>query len=374
MLTPLFWFSAAFVFYAYVGYPLALLGFSRVLRRVVRKGDITPRVSLIITAHNEERVIEAKIQNTLALVYPKTHLEMIVASDCSSDRTDDIVRSHAAAGVRLVRAPQRLGKENAQRHAIEAATGEICVFSDAGTSLAPDGIAKIVRNFNDPTVGCVSSVDRFMTADGKMTGEGAYVQYEMRLREWESRVGSLVGLSGSFFAARRGICHPWAVDLPSDFHTVLNAIRHGLRGVSDPESIGYYRDVADAGREFNRKVRTVSRGLSVLIRHPGFLNPFQYGLFAWQIFSHKLCRWLVPFFLIAALISNGLLLSCGTAFRLFFLIQCLFYAAAGAARVIPFRLARIPYYFVVANLAILVAWYRYLFLGGGPTTWAPSRR
>ena len=155
------------------------------------------------------------------------------------------------------------GKEAAQQLAVERASGSILIFSDVGTALAPDGISTMVRNFADPTVGCVSSVDAMLGTEAAGSGEGAYVRYEMRLRMLETAVHSLVGLSGSFFAARREVCRKWTTDRQSDFSTLLNAVDLGFRGVLDPASIGYYRNIVDERRESERKVRTVVRGIAV---------------------------------------------------------------------------------------------------------------
>ena len=301
-----FWCSVGLALYVYVGYPCALMLVTLVRSRSVKKaekGSAAPLVSFIITAHNEERRIREKIENTLAQDYPARAFEIIVASDCSTDATDDVVRGYADR-VRLIRAPERNGKEAAQQLAIAAASGHILVFSDVATAIAPDGVSNIVRNFADATVGCVSSVDRFVDREGRVSGEGAYVRYEMFLRALETRVNSLVGLSGSFFAARRDVCRKWATDRQSDFSTLLNAVEIGLRGVLDPESAGYYRSVVDDRRESERKVRTVVRGIAVLARNLRMLNPLRYGLFAWQLASHKLGRWLIPFAMIGAATSN----------------------------------------------------------------------
>ena len=217
-----------------------------------------PSVSFIITAYNEEVRIKQKIENSLAQDYPKDKLEIIIASDCSSDKTDEIVKSFKDKGIKLVRAPERKGKENAQKHAVDAAGGEILVFSDVATILKPNAISNIVDNFKDPAIGCVSSEDKFIDKDGNVSGEGAYVKYEMFLRKLESKVNTLVGLSGSFFAARREVCKNWAIDLQSDFNTLLNSIKLGLKGVSDPKSIGYYENIADEKKEFNRKTRKLN--------------------------------------------------------------------------------------------------------------------
>lgn len=372
----LYWTSVAFVLYAYFGYPL-VLGVLSVLRpRTVRKGDIVPRVSFIITVHNEERRVTEKIENTLLQRYPRSRLEIIVASDCSTDRTDEIVRSFEPQGVRLVRAAVRRGKENAQREGIAASGAEIVVFSDVGTVLPSEGLAKIVRSFADPTVGCVSSVDRVLDQDGRVSGEGMYVRYEMLLRRLETKAGSLVGLSGSFFAARREVCCDWATDVQSDFGTLLNAVRIGLRGVSDSDSIGYYRTIVDESKEFERKVRTVLRGIATLVKGRELLNPLRYGMFAWQLWSHKVCRWLVPFAMVWAFASSAMLIG-EPAYLLLFGLQVAFYAVALAGLLLQgvagHWLVRSVTFFVLANLSIAKAWYRFAW-GERVVAWTPSKR
>lgn len=386
MLTELiFGFSIFFIFYAYFGYPLVLMSISIFRSRPVKKGDITPFVSFIITAYNEEKRIREKIENTLQQDYPKDKLEIIVASDCSTDRTDEIVKSYQVQNVKLVRAAERRGKENAQRYAVDAATGDILIFSDVATILKSDSISNIVKNFNDPTVGCVSSEDRFIDPDGKISGEGAYVRYEMFLRNLETKVNTLVGLSGSFFAAHKEVCKDWASDLQSDFNTLLNSVKIGLRGVSDPDSIGYYKNIADEKKEFDRKVRTVLRGISVFMKSLPLLNPFKYGLFSWQLFSHKLCRWLVPFAMIIAFLSNFFIVldsflfstSTSNVYLYAFIFQSLFYILAfGGIFGNIFakkNLIKIPTFFILVNMSILAAWIRYA-RGDRLITWEPSKR
>lgn len=376
MLQFTFWISVLCIFYAYLGYPLALKLLSFVRLRPVNKGEIAPAVSLIITAYNEEKRIREKIENSLNQSYPRDMLEIIVASDCSSDETDEIVRSYQSQGIKLVRAPERKGKENAQKLAVSVASGEILVFSDVATILNSDGVSNIVRNFSDPTVGCVSSVDKFIDSDGKISGEGAYVRYEMFLRSLESKVNTLVGLSGSFFAARREVCKNWAPDLQSDFNTLLNSVRHGLRGVSDPESIGYYKNIKDEKKEYDRKVRTVLRGISVFMKSLPLLNPFSYGLFSFQLFSHKLCRWLVPFFMISAFLSNFILAGDLLLYKIIFMLQSVFYLMAllgTSTNLFSMNVLKLPSFFVVVNLSILNAWYLYI-RGKRMVAWNPSQR
>ena len=359
------------------GYLIALLILSCFRNRPVLVGDIQPMVSFIITAYNEDARITEKIENSLQQQYPRERLEIVVASDCSSDRTDEIVQSYAASGVRLIRAPDRRGKEAAQKLAVSQTSGEVLVFSDVATTLPPYGIANIVKSFNDQTVGCVSSVDQFVDAQGNLSGEGAYVKYEMLLRRLETKVNTLVGLSGSFFAARKTVCSPWADDLQSDFNTLLNSMKAGLRGVSDPGSVGYYKNLTDEKKEYQRKVRTVLRGIAVLMRSLRMMNPFRYGIFAWQLFSHKLCRWLVPFAMIGALVSNVVLATQSLAYRVLLLGQVLFYVVAAAYAVCHWmpksNLFRLPSFFVLVNLSILDAWMRY-FRGDRVFRWEPSKR
>lgn len=415
----IFWFSLFMILYAYFGYAIALWlidVYQRLFKgkrfsalsespQILQSEESLPRVSFIITAYNEEQRITQKIENSIAQDYPAGRLEIIIASDCSSDRTDEIVLNNADKGIKLVRAPERKGKENAQMHAVQAATGDILVFSDVATILKPDAIQLIVRNFQEPTIGCVSSEDRFIDRDGKVSGEGLYVKYEMFIRKLESRVNSLVGLSGSFFAARRDVCRDWAPDLQSDFSTLLNSVKLGLKGISDPNSIGYYENIADERKEFQRKVRTVLRGITVFMRYLHLLNPKAYGIFAWQLFSHKLCRWLVPIFLVIVIATNTALIDRSFLYVLTLIVQISFYAAAAIHSVNAHKavthfeafkeqsntssvkesavdsivkqtlvkIARISYYFVSVNVSILFAWFKY-FSGERATLWEPSKR
>ena len=374
----IFWLSVLLIFYAYVGYPAALAIMALFRARKIHREAISPKVSFVITAYNEEKRIEEKLRNTLRLRYPRSQLEVIVASDCSTDKTDQIVDSYREQGVRLVTAPSRKGKEAAQKLAIQQAAGDILVFSDVSTILPEEAISNIVCNFSDPTVGCVSSIDRFLDKDGQISGEGAYVRYEMFLRSLETRVNSLVGLSGSFFAARSEVCRrAWSEDLQSDFNTVLNSMRMGLRGVADPESVGYYMNLADERKEYERKVRTVLRGISVFMKSWALLNPSRYPIFAWQLISHKLCRWLVPFAMVIALCSNIALAASSVFYRALLGIQIIFYGVAIAGLVVRplsrLPLVKLPTFFLLVNASIFQAWIRY-WSGDRLVLWEPSRR
>lgn len=382
MLPILFWILALCAVYSYFLYPLALIA----LRTLTRPDVIEPArahagempfLSLIVTVYNERHRIEQKIQNVLTLDYPADRLELIVASDCSDDGTDELVQSYAERGIRLVRAQERLGKENAQLAAIQAAKGEVLVFSDVATQMDPEALQNLSLYFVDARVGAVSSEDRFISKNGKVAGEGAYVKYEMWLRRQESQLGGLVGLSGSFFAARAEVCEQWDIHSPSDFNTALNCARLGLRSVTAPDVLGYYEDLKDASREYARKVRTVLRGMTGLARHPDVLNPVRFGLFAFQVFSHKLMRWGVPWFLLALLVVTLILANDGWIYTLALVAQVVFYAIAAwghwGRKGQNHSGVRLVYFFVQVNLALADSAVQF-FKGKRMTTWKPSAR
>lgn len=365
------------IFYSYFGYPLSLYLIS--LIRVINheKRIIYPNVSIIVTAFNEKDKIREKIENTLSIAYPKDKIEIIIASDGSTDGTNEIISSYAGKGIYLLAIPFRGGKESAQKEAVRRSKGEILVFSDVSTMIEPNGIGQIVSNFADLEVGCVSSRDLVIGPDGKPGGEGFYVRYEMWLRKLESRVSSLVGLSGSFFAARRDVCEDFAEDLDSDFRTLLNSVKAGKRGIIDPVAIGYYHDISDPRKEFDRKVRTVLRGISVFFRNTEFLNIFKYGLFSYQYLCHKLLRWLVPLFMIISLITIAILSFNSSAYLIVLLsIIILFtYTLLLHFNAIsnPINILTVPVYFIMVNLSILTAWWKY-FKKERVVIWNPTKR
>lgn len=382
MLLFLFWLLAIASVYSYFLYPLILLvakKYRGVQAIKVTEQDVNaaPVVSLIVTAYNEERRIREKIENSLSLDYDKRKLEIIVASDCSDDMTDDIVREYEEQGVRLVRAQDRLGKENAQLCAIKEAKGEILVFSDTATQIPDDALWKLVAYFADASIGAVSSEDRFISKDGTVAGEGAYVKYEMWLRQQESQLSGLVGLSGSFFAARKQICQEWDIHTPSDFNTALNAAKAGLRAVSAPDVLGFYTDLQDPAKEYQRKIRTVIRGMTGLSRHAEVMSVSRFGFFALQVISHKLMRWLSPCFFIAFFLVSAVLADYGIFYGLIFVAQLAFYGISLAAHFLP-GLRRVGpikliYFFVQVHVALFDAALKFLS-GQRMTTWKPSAR
>lgn len=323
-----------------------------------------PDVAVIITAHNEEKRIAQKIENALSLDYPHEKLHVIVVSDASTDKTEEIVRGYANKGVTLRIIPERRGKHFGQGKGVASAPAEFVVLTDATTFLKSDAVKLIVQNYADPTIGCVSGCDDVKEQQDSSVGEGAYVKYEMALRRLESRVSSLIGASGSFFSVRKSLCDDWIDDMSSDFYLPLVCYIKGYRSILDERAIGYYSVLHDPSREFQRKLRTIVHGLEVLFHFKQVLNPFKYGLYAIQLLSHKLCRWLVPFAMIIALICNILLLPYGVAYQMVFVLHVATYVLAFAAfmykPVQNLTIFKIPLFFVMVNLSILLAWYKFL--------------
>ena len=373
----LFWLAAGLLIYTFVAYPVMawLASLQRTDSR--RQEPIEPFVSIIVTAHDEEALIARKIQNCLSLAYPKDKCEIIVASDGSTDRTAAIAATFLAQGVRLIDLPERKGKQYAQMMARDLAQGEILVFTDAGVELRPDALRAMVSNFADPAVGCVSSEDEVVQERRGWAGEHVYVQFEMWLRRVESRAGSLVSASGSFFAARKNVCEKWHVDQTSDFFVPLHAIAMGMRAVVDPASVGIYAAAHAPKAELYRKVRTIVNGLHVFFSHLEIANPFRHGLVAWQLVSHKLCRWLTPFAVLALLISSWALWGDGFFYRLsaVLLTAGLATGIIGllAGRLTNWKPLRLAGYLLLGNAATVMAW-SYFIMGERFVTWQPTRR
>lgn len=370
----LFWVSVAGIVYPYAGYPVLLSVLGRLRRRPALPVTPTlPTVSMIVPVHNEGKRIAAKLANTAALDYPAERIEVLFVSDGSTDDTAEFIRRGATPRMTLIEMPQRGGKAAALNAGLANARHEILVFTDASIMLETGALRAIVRQFQDPAVGCVSGEDRI--ADGG--GEGLYGRYELWLRRLESDVASIVGASGSFYAQRRSLCRPFAEGMAPDFLSVLRTVEQGARAVTDSTAIGAMTSLKDPRLEFERKVRTLIRGLTTLFAHPHLLNPFRFGTFAFLLGSHKLLRWTVPFFLVGALVSAAVLWQ-SPLFLAALMAQVLAYAVAYAAyrqwgglqNGMP---GKVALYFVSANVSILVAWIRY-FQGVRQELWTPSAR
>ena len=375
----IFWLSVAAIGYAYVGYPLLLLLLSRIRPKPVKSGHWTPSVTVIIAAYNEERDLAAKLENTLALDYPPSQLEILVTSDCSSDRTDEIARSFASRGVRLHRQEERHGKTAAQNAAVTKARGEIIVFSDATTHYRPDVLRLMVPAFADNSVGCVTG--RVIYQDDKDssvgTGTQSYWNYEFFLKKHESAVCSLIGVCGCMYAVRASAYIPLYNEACSDFIIATTMVEQGLRAVYVPEAVCTEEPNRQAKKELAARVRIISQTFADLWRNRSVLNPFRSGFYAVQLWSHKLMRYLVPLFLIAIFIASAFLVRRNAFYAAMFLMQVVFYLAALVSWAlerlgVTFSLLALPQYFVITNLASLIAFVKFL-TGERYTRWEPSR-
>jgi cellulose synthase/poly-beta-1,6-N-acetylglucosamine synthase-like glycosyltransferase len=364
--------SAGWVAFAYAGYPLALWVLGRVSPRPpLRREPYAPSISVIVAAHNAGAALAPKLEATLALPYPGER-ELLVASDASTDDTDAVAAGFAARGVRLVRSEPRGGKEAAQAAAIARARGEILVFTDVGAEVDPGALPALVAPFADPSVGCVSSED-LMSRD---EGEGAYAAYEMALRRLETRATGLVGCSGSLFAARRALCEPWPADLASDFRSALEAASRGLRAVAAPDARARIRPVQDPRREWERKVRTVRRGIAVLLHYTPLLSP-RAGRVAFSLWGHKVARFTSPFALVVLVAATAVAAGASGGARALLAMELAGLAVGAAALAHAplrrFALPRLAGFFLLVNASMLVAWAHHL-AGHRAVTWTPTAR
>ena len=374
-MTAVFWISAIGVIYPYLGYPLLLWVLGRLLHRRPRhNGQVElPSVSLVIPVYNEGARIAQKLANTRALRYPDGKLQILFVSDGSTDDTLARISEALTPGMTLIELPRRGGKAAALNAGLARADRDILVFSDASIELEPDSLEHLVRGFQDPRVGCISGEDRIHESGG----EALYGRFELALRRLESAVHSIAGASGSFYAQRRVLCQPFVEGLAPDFLSVLRTVEQGYRAISEPQAVGVMTSVKDPRREFERKVRTLIRGMTTLGAYAHLLNPFRSGLFAFVLLSHKGMRWLAPVFLIGVFVGSAVSWR-SPIYATAFVLQCACYAAALAAfwqlgRVHLTLLGRVTLYFASVNAAILVAWMQYL-RGVRQELWTPSQR
>ena len=371
--------------YTYAGYP-ALLKLASLIRRKTRSGaprSDWPPISIQLPAFNEAEVIAATLEGILALDYPADRRQILVVSDASTDATNQIVASFAHRGVELLCQPRRQGKTAAENTARPHLTGEIIINTDASVRIHPDALKHLVAAFQDPSVGVASARDvSVANLDAPANaGEGAYVGYEMWVRDMETAVGSIVGASGCLYAIRAALhMHHVPEALSRDFSAALTARMHGRRAVSVPEALCYVPRGLSLHQEYRRKVRTITRGLATLAHRRALLNPLRHGAFAWMLFSHKVCRWLVPWALVAALGALGALAATVPWARVALAAAVGFGVLAGIAWLrageqgarVP-RVLALPAYVAAGNVAVLHAWLR--FVGGrSAALWEPTRR
>jgi len=374
-----FWFSAALILYVYAGYPVLLYLYSRTVpARQILLPDGLPRVSLLISAFNEEECIAERLENSLRLDYPEELREIIVISDQSSDRTDEIVAGFADRGVKLLRMGERGGKTLGINAGVSASSSGIVIFSDANAMYCGDAIRALIAPFSDPNIGAVVGESTYADTDSAAgESESLYWRYETAIKMMESRAGSVVGGDGAIYAVRRSLYRSMGADALSDFVNPLQVVEQGFRCVYEPEAKSVEDVAGSFEKEFSRKVRIVNRGWRATMSLKRLLNPVRHGLFAWQLISHKLLRWLVPLFLALLVTTNILLLNSEPGYFIAIAAQMIFYGLAMAGAILRKRAdlalaLYVPYYFCLVNIAsargIIEA-----YVGKTYATWSTAR-
>lgn len=371
--------SASLIAWVYFGYPLALsMGLLGRRKRLVRAA-FTPTISIIIPAHNEESGIEAKLRNLLALEYPREKVEILVGSDGSADRTQEIVERFAGEGVGLVSFPQQQGKSAIQNGLVALASGEILVFTDADCLLSVNALRCIIENFADPRVGLVTGHPHYVNSDETPTArnEGLYLRYETWLRKQENDRGLLAMASGSLFAMRHSLWQPLDPNLGDDFLLPLRVARLAMRNVIDARVAACtHLSQNRPSTMFGLKVRIIGKDFRALLANRVLLNPFPFGATAIALWSHKLLRWFIPYFLLAVLASNCLLLD-APLLQIALAVQLFFYATAIVGLALRGHTNRFPWSismsFCVVNAAALLGTLKCL-AGRTSGIWVPDRK
>ncbi len=367
----MFWGSLCALAWTHVGYPAAMGALARLRPRPVRKSEITPSVALVVSAHDEEAVIGRRLENLLELDYPADRLEIVVASDGSTDGTDAIVEGIAEREprVRLLRCP-REGKVAAQHRSVSETASDVLAFTDANTEWKPDALRLLVSNLADPEVGYVCGQLRLESPDGANL-EGVYWRYEMWVRAQESACSSITAGNGAIYAVQRDAYVEDDPKFGHDFGFPYLMEQAGLRAVYEPEAIAVEKPAAEPEDEYGRKVRTIARALGHILT--GRIFRRTRPLYMAELLSHRVLRYSTGLLHIGLLVSNVALLGRGPFYRLFFVLQIGGFglAAAGRAR-LPIPGARLAYYYYVVTKATVAALVRYL-RSGTPQMWDKAK-
>ena len=353
----LFWATAGVLFYTYAGYPLLLAVIGAFASKKQAQPGYLPQLSILIAAYNEEANIARKLEQTLALDYPADRMEILILSDGSTDRTDEIVQSFTDPRVRLLRMEPRRGKTAAQNRGVQQARGEVLIYYDAKTLKKKQALRYLACNYEDPGVGAVSGRYQYFDPQGNSpTGLGtiAFWNYENFVKMMQSRIRTISGCCGCIYSVRKAAYTDLPDDVISDLVQPLWAIQKGYRVVFEDRALAYEETTQSAGEEFSMRVRVVTRGIRGILSVSDILKPWKFGWVSFQLFSHKILRWLVPFFLVI-LYASTLALAHHSFFRYFFVLQTLFYAWALLSMAVPlhrrWKILGIPLYFCLLNAA-----------------------
>lgn len=360
--------------YPYLLYPLLVHAVGRLAGRPWREEPATPRVSLIISVFNEEAVIRKKLENALALRYPAGLFEIRVVSDGSTDRTNEIVASFADPRIILHDFPDRAGKTACLNRVVPAARGEIVLFTDANSMFPTHLLERVVRHFAATEIGLVTGWTKYRNEAGEEESAGLYARLERVTKEAESRVASCVGADGAVFALRKELYLPLQDGDINDFVIPLNVIGQGKRVVLDPEVYCFEKPTEGEVKEFRRQVRITNRTLGAIMRNRQFLNPLAYGWFAFFLCSHKVLRFLVPFFFAGTFVTALALAGHSAFFLTMALGQALFvgFGLLSLYRRSGSRLGRLCSFFLLTIAAQFLGWVRWAS-GKPDVMWTPQR-
>jgi cellulose synthase/poly-beta-1,6-N-acetylglucosamine synthase-like glycosyltransferase len=363
ILATLFWISMLAIVYVYQGYRwvLELLCVVRSRNAVQLASQSTPlSITVLLTVHNEELKIERRVRNILECDYPPERIEVMIASDGSTDQTEEIVEALSVSlPVRLFRSGGQSGKTETQNRAIPAASGEIIVFTDADTVFARDYLIEIVAPFADPTVGCVTAGLRFQQSDNSVSeNQGFYWNYELKLRELESRLGILAVASGQAMAVRKSLLKPMPAHVGEDCVLPLEIVRQGYSVRHQTSARAYDVLENEPEREFNTRVRMTLRNWVGTWLYCRLLNPITHPDYAFALWSHKLLRWLSPLFVLTATMTTFALINY-QPYRVFSWLAALFYMSAAVGWFAGRCGTKIPvastiFSFVLANVGFLI--------------------
>lgn len=371
----LFWLSLGLTLYPYLGYPLLVTLLARMSSRPWRQDEFTPRISLLISVYNEEAVIGEKLENALALDYPEAQLEILVVSDGSTDRTNELVQACSDRRVRLLTF-ERAGKTACLNRALEEATGELVIFTDANSMFPRRMLKLMARNFSDEQVGLVSGWTKYRHAGAaeEEAAPGLYARLEMVTKQAESMLASCVGADGAIFAIRRDLYRRLGANDINDFVIPLQVVGQHKRVVLDPEVYCLEEPSDEPRKEFRRQARITNRTLGAIRWHRQYLNPFEYGWFAFFLLSHKLLRFMVPLFAAVMLLASSALMFSGVWYGLIFVMLWLFILAGGSGWLgwYKARVVDLCATFLLTSLAQLVGWFRFL-TGREDRIWTPQR-
>ena len=368
-----FWTSLGVILYVYVGYPLILWVASRFVgSRPIHEPESWPNVTLLIAAHNEEKVIRSKIKDSLELDYPSEKLQILVASDGSTDKTCEIAGKYSDR-ITLVKSDQQIGKSAIQNKARKMAKGEIIIFSDAPTKYDKKALRNLVRNFSDPKIGLVTGRVSYINKHSSHTShdEGLYWSYEALIRELESQLGILAMGSGCILAVRKALFSDLKENVGEDFVLPLEAVANGYRVLYEKEAVAYEGSAEKPKDLFKTKSRIISKDLNGLFMNKRLLNPFAYPAASLSLISHKLLRWLIPFFMLIIILKNLFLLDM-FVFQVFMAFQLLFYGSALLGCFYHTKIFSIPFNFCLVNMASAVGVINFI-IGRTSGSWIPQR-